>query len=193
MLVWWTDLSVFNLCSSCHDGKLAVSLSDWQKCTEGLVKTLRDIANSPYSPEYDVAGITDPFLHIRLLKLLRVLGQGDAEASDCMNDILAQVCSYLVCRAFSSRLMLARMTWFFISAIFVILYLAFWKNLPFGFFFILFCSFWFSKIFNKIIPQKLHFKQLLQVKPFSHLYKFCYKDLLLHLLWKSFDLYQSGS
>ncbi|XP_024015644.1 AP-1 complex subunit gamma-2 isoform X2 [Eutrema salsugineum] len=64
-----------------------------KKCTEGLVKTLRDIANSPYSPEYDVAGITDPFLHIRLLKLLRILGQGDAEASDCMNDILAQVAS----------------------------------------------------------------------------------------------------
>ncbi|KAJ0254565.1 AP-1 complex subunit gamma-2 [Hirschfeldia incana] len=64
-----------------------------KKCTEGLVKTLRGIANSPYSPEYDVAGITDPFLHIRLLKLLRILGQGDAEASDRMNDILAQVAS----------------------------------------------------------------------------------------------------
>ncbi|KAE8690806.1 AP-1 complex subunit gamma-1 [Hibiscus syriacus] len=62
-----------------------------EKCTEGLVKTLRDMANSPYSPEYDVAGITDPFLHIRLLKLLRILGHGDADASDCMNDILAQV------------------------------------------------------------------------------------------------------
>ncbi|KAL4318328.1 hypothetical protein GQ457_18G021770 [Hibiscus cannabinus] len=33
----------------------------------------------------------DPFLHIRLLKLLRILGQGDPDASDCMNDILAQV------------------------------------------------------------------------------------------------------
>ncbi|KAK8512886.1 hypothetical protein V6N13_090374 [Hibiscus sabdariffa] len=62
-----------------------------EKCTEGLVKTLKDMANSSYSPEYDVAGITDPFLHIRLLKLLRILGQGDPDASDCMNDILAQV------------------------------------------------------------------------------------------------------
>ncbi|KAH9709067.1 AP-1 complex subunit gamma-2 [Citrus sinensis] len=61
------------------------------KCLDGLVKTLRDVVNSPYAPEYDIAGITDPFLHIRLLKLLRVLGQGDADASDCMNDILAQV------------------------------------------------------------------------------------------------------
>jgi AP-1 complex subunit gamma-1 len=61
------------------------------KCTEGLIKTLRDITNSAYQPEYDVAGITDPFLHIRLLRLLRVLGQGDADASDLMTDILAQV------------------------------------------------------------------------------------------------------
>ncbi|CAL0331505.1 unnamed protein product [Lupinus luteus] len=62
-----------------------------KKCTDGLVRTLKDLANSPYSPEYDIAGITDPFLHIRLLKLLRVLGEGDAGASDSMNDILAQV------------------------------------------------------------------------------------------------------
>ncbi|KAI5436998.1 hypothetical protein KIW84_023209 [Lathyrus oleraceus] len=62
-----------------------------KKCTDGLVRTLRDLANSPYSPEYDIAGITDPFLHIRLLKLLRVLGEGDVDASDSMNDILAQV------------------------------------------------------------------------------------------------------
>ncbi|CAA3000016.1 AP-1 complex subunit gamma-2-like [Olea europaea subsp. europaea] len=62
-----------------------------KKCTDGLVKVLKDVANSPYAPEYDVSGITDPFLHIKLLKLLRVLGQGDADASDSMNDILAQV------------------------------------------------------------------------------------------------------
>lgn len=57
------------------------------------MKTLKNIVNSAYAPEYDVGGITDPFLHIRLLKLLRVLGQGDADASDHMNDILAQVSS----------------------------------------------------------------------------------------------------
>ncbi|KAF6157344.1 hypothetical protein GIB67_004282 [Kingdonia uniflora] len=64
-----------------------------KKCTEGLVKVLKDVVNSPYAPEYDVAGVTDPFLHIRLLRLLRLLGHGDADASDCMNDILAQVAS----------------------------------------------------------------------------------------------------
>lgn len=62
-----------------------------KKSIDGLVKLLKDLANSPYAPEYDISGITDPFLHIRLLRLLRVLGKGDAEASDNMNDILAQV------------------------------------------------------------------------------------------------------
>lgn len=58
------------------------------------MKVLKDVVNSPYAPEYDVSGIADPFLHIRLLRLLRVLGHGDADASDSMNDILAQVSFY---------------------------------------------------------------------------------------------------
>ncbi|KAK9707352.1 hypothetical protein RND81_07G191700 [Saponaria officinalis] len=62
-----------------------------KKCTDAVVKVLKDLVNSAYAPEYDVAGITDPFLHIRLLRFLRVLGHGDVDASDCMNDILAQV------------------------------------------------------------------------------------------------------
>ncbi|KAK6931085.1 Clathrin/coatomer adaptor, adaptin-like, N-terminal [Dillenia turbinata] len=62
-----------------------------KKCTESMVKLLKEVVNSPYMPEYDIAGIADPFLHIRLLRFLRVLGQGDADASDLMNDILAQV------------------------------------------------------------------------------------------------------
>lgn len=72
----------------------------FQKSIDGLVKLLKDLANSPYAPEYDISGITDPFLHIRLLRLLRVLGKGDAEASDNMNDILAQVhaSTWFVCK-----------------------------------------------------------------------------------------------
>ncbi|XP_073059288.1 AP-1 complex subunit gamma-2-like [Primulina eburnea] len=62
-----------------------------KKCVDGLVKVLKDLSNSPYAPEYDVSGITDPFLHVRLIKLLSVLGQGDTDTSDAMNDILAQV------------------------------------------------------------------------------------------------------
>ena len=57
----------------------------------GLVKTLKSLASSGYSPEHDVTGITDPFLQTKILRLLRVLGRGDAATSEQINDILAQV------------------------------------------------------------------------------------------------------
>ncbi|KAJ8500353.1 hypothetical protein OPV22_010905 [Ensete ventricosum] len=64
-----------------------------KNCTEGLIRILKDVSNSSYAPEYDIAGITDPFLHIRVLRLMRMLGQGDADTSEHMNDILAQIAS----------------------------------------------------------------------------------------------------
>jgi AP-1 complex subunit gamma-1 len=57
----------------------------------GLVRTLKGLASSGYAPEHDVTGITDPFLQVKILQLLRVLGRGDAQTSEQINDILAQV------------------------------------------------------------------------------------------------------
>jgi len=56
-----------------------------------LVKTLKSLASSGYAPEHDVTGITDPFLQVKLLHLLRVLARGDPEVTEQINDILAQV------------------------------------------------------------------------------------------------------
>lgn len=46
---------------------------------------------SGYSPEHDVCGVSDPFLQVKILRLLRMLGRNDSESSEAMNDILAQV------------------------------------------------------------------------------------------------------
>jgi len=59
--------------------------------TGSLVKVLKGLSQSGYAPEHDVTGITDPFLQVKILRLLRVLGRGDAQTSEQINDILAQV------------------------------------------------------------------------------------------------------
>lgn len=59
--------------------------------TVGLVRTLKGLASSGYAPEHDVTGITDPFLQVKILRLLRVFGRGDPRTSEQINDILAQV------------------------------------------------------------------------------------------------------
>lgn len=56
-----------------------------------LVKMLRNLLNLGYSPEHDIAGIADPFLQVKLLRLLQMLGHKNDEASEAMNDVLAQV------------------------------------------------------------------------------------------------------
>lgn len=59
--------------------------------TGSLVKILKGLASSGYAPEHDVTGIADPFLQVKILRLLRVLGRGSVEVSEEINDILAQV------------------------------------------------------------------------------------------------------
>lgn len=59
-----------------------------------LVKLLRNLlGKGSSSSEYDVGGVPDPFLQVQILTLLRLLGAGNEQASEEMNDVLAQVAS----------------------------------------------------------------------------------------------------
>ena len=61
------------------------------QATSPLVATLKNLLSTSFSPEHDVAGITDPFLQVKILRFLRVLGRDSIEVSEAINDILAQV------------------------------------------------------------------------------------------------------
>ncbi|CAN9503306.1 unnamed protein product [Ophioblennius macclurei] len=67
------------------------TLERFRKTVPDLVQIMKGLVISGYSPEHDVAGISDPFLQVRILRLLRILGRNNESASDAMNDLLAQV------------------------------------------------------------------------------------------------------
>lgn len=46
---------------------------------------------SGYAPEYEIGGVKDPFLQVKIIELLGLLGQGHSESSDEMSDVLAQI------------------------------------------------------------------------------------------------------
>ncbi|CAI8030946.1 AP-1 complex subunit gamma-1 [Geodia barretti] len=67
------------------------SLQHFRRFLPNLVRMLKNLIMAGYSPEHDVHGISDPFLQVRVLRLMRMLGKGDEDTSEMMNDILAQV------------------------------------------------------------------------------------------------------
>nr|XP_020753006.1 AP-1 complex subunit gamma-like 2 isoform X6 [Odocoileus virginianus texanus] len=56
-----------------------------------LVHTLRTLVMTGCSTEHSVSGVSDPFLQVQILRLLRILGRNHEESSETMNDLLAQV------------------------------------------------------------------------------------------------------
>uniref|UniRef100_A0A673C8I7 AP-1 complex subunit gamma n=1 Tax=Sphaeramia orbicularis TaxID=375764 RepID=A0A673C8I7_9TELE len=82
-----------NLLSEKNHGKCTCFIRGncWRSLVPQLVRILKNLIMSGYSPEHDVSGISDPFLQVRILRLLRILGKSDDDSSEAMNDILAQV------------------------------------------------------------------------------------------------------
>lgn len=67
------------------------AIEAYRKHVPLMCKILKSLLQSGFSPEHDVGGITDPFLQVKVLRLLRLLGKNNSDASDKMSDILAQV------------------------------------------------------------------------------------------------------
>lgn len=67
------------------------NVSQYSKYLKNMIRYLRNLVSTNYAPEYDINGITDPFLQVKILEVLQYFGRGNAEASDEMNDLLANI------------------------------------------------------------------------------------------------------
>ncbi|XP_017910099.1 PREDICTED: AP-1 complex subunit gamma-like 2 isoform X5 [Capra hircus] len=67
------------------------ALQHFRKVVPQLVHTLRTLVMTGCSIEHSVSGVSDPFLQVQILRLLRILGRNHEESSETMNDLLAQV------------------------------------------------------------------------------------------------------
>ncbi|XP_065796587.1 AP-1 complex subunit gamma-like 2 isoform X3 [Muntiacus reevesi] len=67
------------------------ALKHFRKVVPQLVHTLRTLVVTGCSTEHSVSGVSDPFLQVQILRLLRILGRNHEESSETMNDLLAQV------------------------------------------------------------------------------------------------------
>ncbi|KAL1780439.1 AP-1 complex subunit gamma-like 2 isoform X1 [Sigmodon hispidus] len=67
------------------------ALRHFQKVVPQLVHILRTLVTTGYSTEHSISGVSDPFLQVQILRLLRILGRNHEESSETMNDLLAQV------------------------------------------------------------------------------------------------------
>lgn len=67
------------------------ALVHYRKSIPQLIKLLKNLMMSGNSPDHDISCISDPFLQVKILHLLRILGRNDPEGSEVMVDILASV------------------------------------------------------------------------------------------------------
>lgn len=63
----------------------------FRKLVPHLIRVYNDLLQYGFNQDYDIGGITDPFLQVKLLRLLRILGHNNADISDTMNMLLASI------------------------------------------------------------------------------------------------------
>ena len=65
------------------------TVKQFRRHVPALVKALKNLLLSGYAPEYEIGGVKDPFLQVKILEILGRCGQDSSDASDEMSDLLA--------------------------------------------------------------------------------------------------------
>jgi AP-1 complex subunit gamma-1 len=66
-------------------------IEKYRKYLPNLSRFLKNLSSTSYDPGYDMNGVTDPFLQVKILETLYHFGKNNSEASEEMNDLLASI------------------------------------------------------------------------------------------------------
>ena len=66
-------------------------IEKYRKYLKNMIRYLRNLIQTNYAPGYDINGVVDPFLQVKLLEVLTFFGQENEEAAEEMNDLLATI------------------------------------------------------------------------------------------------------
>ncbi|ORC93806.1 AP-1 complex subunit gamma [Trypanosoma theileri] len=66
-------------------------LSKYRLMANAAVRVLKQLVLSSRVTDQDVCGISDPFLQVKILEFMRLIGKGSPVTSEALNDVLAQV------------------------------------------------------------------------------------------------------
>ena len=67
------------------------TVKKYKKYLSPLCKLLKSLINTSYAPEYDVNGITDPFLQIRILEVLGFFGRASSKENEELEALLTSI------------------------------------------------------------------------------------------------------
>eukprot|EP01063_Lacrimia_lanifica_P017473 TRINITY_DN24551_c0_g1_i1.p1 TRINITY_DN24551_c0_g1~~TRINITY_DN24551_c0_g1_i1.p1 ORF type:complete len:861 (+),score=335.13 TRINITY_DN24551_c0_g1_i1:61-2643(+) len=82
-------LTLINEALSMEEGK--AYRTKYLHCLPKAIQTLKTLLLSPYASEHDIQGIANPFLQVKLLQFMRIIGSGEKVAAETMADVLAMV------------------------------------------------------------------------------------------------------
>eukprot|EP00796_Vickermania_ingenoplastis_P004408 gene4408-3207_t len=85
------SLALANYCLQTEQGK--PFMDRYRTLTSAAVRQLRSLLNQSRICDSTIGMITDPFLQVKLLEFMRIVGRGNAEVSEQLHDCLASVMS----------------------------------------------------------------------------------------------------
>ena len=67
------------------------SIKKYKKYLSQMIKLLKNLISTSYAPEFDVNGITDPFLQVRILEILGFFGRASSKENEELEELLNSI------------------------------------------------------------------------------------------------------